>query len=133
MTVWGKVTANMRLKLLSAALAVFVWLFATGAREGEREFLLPIEFVNLPQGLKVAKPPLERVDVRVSGQRLLLLRLAPSRLAVRLDMAHLREGTVRFSGLERCVSVPNGVRIARINPSSLELRLVKTESTGDVR
>lgn len=133
MIVWEKFSANMRLKLLSVLLAVFVWFFATGQREWEREFLLPLELMNLPKGLKVARPFLENVDVMVSGQRLLLLRLAPSRLAVRLDMTGLREGTVSFSSLEKSLSIPDGVRITRINPSSLELRLVKTESTGDVR
>ena len=118
-------THNLGLKALSLFLAALLWLFVTAGQESELDLQVPVLFENLSPGLAVVSQPPSRLDVRVAGPKIVLMRLRTERLAVVLDLKNAGEGTTGFPGPEKAIRFPDGVRVTRVAPAVIELRLVR--------
>jgi YbbR domain-containing protein len=118
-------THNLGLKALSLFLAIVLWLFVVAGMEEEIGMSLPVVFVHLSPELAVVNRPTAKIDVRLSGPRILLLRLKAEQLPVLLDLQGVREGTTTFPAVEREVRLPAGVRVTRVIPAAIEVRLAK--------
>ncbi len=116
---------NIGLRIMALVLALLLWAYVTGGGETERVLTARVETMNLPAGLVVAGNPVERVELRLAGPRMLLAKIAADRLTIPLDLGGVREGSVTFAALETRLPMPAGVRITRIYPSTVELRLVR--------
>lgn len=127
MSVREMVTENPGLKVLSFLLAVLLWLSVTGATEGETAVTVPVRFRNLAPQLVVTTKVPSAIEVRVAGPKLRLLRLAGEHLTVTLDLQGAGEGDVTFADLERSVALPAGLRITRVYPATVELRLARAD------
>ena len=119
-------THNLGLKALSLFLAVVLWLFVAAGTESETGMSLPVVFAHLSPGLTVVNRPPARIDVRLSGPRILLMKLKADQLPVLLDLQGVREGTTVFPAVETAIRVPDGVRVIRVTPATIEVRLAKT-------
>ncbi len=117
---------TMFLRLLSLGVALLLWLFVTYGRDGTLVLQIAPELRQLPPGLAVIGEPPSPVALTVTGPRFQLRHLATAKLRIPLDLSGAREGRVAFPDLERLVRLPAGVRITRITPAALELRLEKT-------
>jgi hypothetical protein len=119
----GIIAANWQLKLLSLLFAAVLWLFVTLETGDEIEVPLRVKFVNTPAGLILldgtSKPP----SLRIAGPRTLLLRQRWQGVTVELDLAGVRTGKAKFSGLDRHVLLIPGVRPLRVSPAELEISL----------
>ncbi|MHC1697435.1 MAG: CdaR family protein [Geobacteraceae bacterium] len=124
MIFWRMLVNNLSLKLLALLLAVSLWLLATGAKDSERDFSIPLTLRNLPAGLAVADPLPETVEVTVSGPKIRLLGLRAEAMSLALDLRNLREGTVTFSGMEKRLRIPPGITVMRLYPSVIDVKLV---------
>lgn len=117
---------NTGLRIMALVLAFFLWAYVTGGGETERAFYARVETKDLPVGLVMTGRPVERVEVRLAGPRLLLAKIAAvNNLSIPLDLDGVREGSVSFAALEKRLPLPAGVRITRIYPSTVELRLAR--------
>ena len=116
---------NIGLRIMALVLALLLWAYVTGGGETERVLTARVETIHLPAGLVVAGNPVERVELRLAGPRMLLATIAADRLTIPLDLGGVREGSVTFAALETRLPMPAGVRITRIYPSTVELRLVR--------
>jgi len=120
------VTHNLGLKVLSLILAVMLWLFVVAEKESQTSLSVPVVFENLPPGLVIVGRPPDRIDVRVAGPRMLLLRLNGDRPMLHLDLKDAREGTIAFPAPESAISIREGVRVTRVTPAAIEVRLAKS-------
>jgi YbbR domain-containing protein len=110
---YGSLRANLGLGLLSVALAVSLWAFVTEEENPTRtDFFsgaVPVETVNLPEGLAVASLSEEAVSVRVSAPDSVWpdLTVSDFRAVADLSTAKARENTVtlRFQSKRRQVEV----------------------------
>jgi len=110
---FGSLRANLGLGLLSLALAVTLWAFVTEEENPTRtDFLsgsIPVETVNVPQGLAVAGLSDAAVSVRVSAPEDMWndLTIEDFRAVADLSTAKARENTVtlRFYSERRRVDV----------------------------
>lgn len=130
MIFWQGLVHNISLKLLALLLAVALWLLATGARDSERDFSIPLSLRNLPAGLAVAGPVPETVEVTVTGPKFRLLGLRAEAISLSLDLRNLREGTVTFSGMEKRLRIPPGITVMRLYPAVVDVTLVRTPRRG---
>jgi YbbR domain-containing protein len=121
-------THNLGLKALSLFLAMVLWLFVAAGMETEIGLSLPVVFAHLSPGLAVVNRPPARIDVRLAGPRIILLKLKAEPLPVLLDLQGVREGTTVFPALEMAIRVPEGVRVTRVTPAAIEVKLAKTGS-----
>lgn len=124
MSVRQKLLENIGLKGLALLLATILWLYVVSAQETEIELMAPVKVENLAPHLAIADGPSEMVDVRISGPRLFIMMVNPKRLVIPLDLRNVGAGTVLFSGLDKALKLPDGVRATRIHPSEIQLRIV---------
>jgi len=121
---------NLGLKTLSLFLAVVLWLSVAAGMKAEIGLSLPVVFVHLSPGLTVVDRPPALIDVRLSGPRILLMKLKAGQLPVLLDLQGVREGTTVFPAVEMAIRVPEGVRVTRVTPAAIEVKLAKAGSSG---
>lgn len=116
-------TENWTLKLISLVFAILLWMFIMGERRLEVGFRVPLELQNIPQGLMVANEVPSLVDVRISGPRTLLMKVSPNDISIVVDLTDLRPGLTTFKRLEERLNLPNGLRVTRLSPSFIDLKL----------
>lgn len=121
--VFKLVTENWTLKLISLIFALLLWMFIMGERRLEVGYLVPLELQNIPQNLMVANEVPSLVDVRVSGPRTLLMKVSPNDISIIVDLSDLKPGLTTFKRLEERLNLPNGLRVTRLSPSFIDLKL----------
>lgn len=131
--IWRKflswASGDTGLKLFSVLFAIGLWLFVNaGQKPTEKSLTVPVEVRNLPADLMTAGPGPGPVEVRVSGPPALLSTLDPEYLKVVLDLDGAHSGTSTFRLSAAFFNPPRGVRIIRISPSVINLKL---ETKGD--
>lgn len=119
---------NTGLMLLSLGLSIVLWLFVNYDRETETELNIPVRLTNVAAGLVVANQPPARLNVRVAGPKIQLMRMRPERLVVFLDLKNIREGAVTFTELDQAVPVRRELRVTRVYPSEVQVILKKVTS-----
>lgn len=131
---------NLGLKFLSTLVAALLWLVVAGERVVERVMRAPVEFQNLPAGLELVGNPPDTVDVRLRGSSGALSRMAAGDMAAVIDLATARPGRRLFHITQNQVSVPYGIEIVQVGPSTLTMefemaaiRTVKVEPDIDGR
>ena len=127
MSLKERLPANSGLMMLALSLAIVFWLFVHYHNESETELLVPVKLENLASGLVVANQPPARINVRIAGPRIQMLRMDPDQLVVSLDLQNVGEGVVAFPDIDKAVPVARDLRITRVYPSVVEIRLVRKE------
>lgn len=116
-------TKNWTLKLLSLSFALILWVFIMGERNIEMGYAVPLELQNRPADLVIANQVPSLIDVRISGPRTQLLKVSPNDIRITVDLSDLRAGLTSFKRLEERLDLPSGLRVTRVSPSFIELRL----------
>ncbi len=119
------VTDNIAAKILSLVIAAIFWVTVTIEKETVKSYSVPLRFANLPPGLIVDGTPPRTIDVTVTGPEILFLAHPVPWMPVTLNLLKTGKGTVDFPDLRGYIKVPQGVRVIRVFPSSLELKLVE--------
>jgi len=117
------ITKNPGLKAISLVLAIILWLFVTSETGGELSVATPLEFYELPGKLIVTSVSAEAINVRINGSRSQLERLASRDIRTRVDLSDAKQGANTFDILPRNVTVPQGLKISQISPSSIKVEL----------
>ena len=121
------VTQNLGLKVLSLIMAVVIWFFVDVGKEMEISVAVPVLFKNIPSGLVVAGAPPPPINVRLKGPKVALMKIRAERPTLLLDLKGAGEGITGFPGLESLIKLPEGVRVTRVTPAAMEVRLGKME------
>jgi len=121
------ITENWTLKLLSLVFALMLWFFIMGERRLEVNYRVPLELQNLPKELMVANEIPSMVDVRISGPRTLLLKVSPNDISITVDLTGLSPGLTSFRRLEERLNLPSGLRVTRLSPSFVDVRLERIQ------
>jgi hypothetical protein len=118
--------ANIELKLLALFMAAVLWYAATRHHEIEESLAVPVTLVNIPAFLTVAGAPPTELRIVVAGPEADLMLQDKGRLKSVLDLKGLGPGSVSFDS-QATVRLRSGLRIVRVQPSRIELRLVEKE------
>ncbi len=121
------ITENWALKLISLVFALMLWFFIMGERRLEVSYRVPLELQNLPRELMVANEIPSMVDVRISGPRTLLMKVSPNDISITVDLTGLRPGLTSFRRLEERLNLPSGLRVTRLSPSFIDVRLERIQ------
>jgi len=111
------------LKLVSLAFALVLWFFVMGESRMEVNYIVPLEYQNLPQGLMIANEVPTSVALRISGPRALQGNLRPGDIRLAVDLTGLSAGVTSFKRLEENLNIPSGLKITRISPSYVDVKL----------
>lgn len=114
---------NWILKLISLAFALVLWFFVMGESRTEVTHIVPLEYKNLPQGLMIASEVPTSVSIRISGPRSLQMNISPGDISLGVDLKDLSAGVTSFKRLEESLNIPSGLKITRISPSFVDVKL----------
>jgi YbbR domain-containing protein len=116
-------TANWALKLTSLALATLFWVSYTAEPNGEIGIAVQLEFRDIPRGLEISGDiPIQAV-IRLRGRSVLLRRLTSADVNLAIDLAHSTAGDTSIDIQPSDVSVPLGIRVVRITPHEVHVKL----------
>lgn len=118
-----KIFQNWLLKFISLAFAVVLWFFVMGESRMEVNHIVPLEYENLPKGLMIASEVPSSVAIRISGPRALQVNLSPGDISLAVDLTGLSAGVTSFKRLEENLNIPSGLKITRISPSYVDVKL----------
>lgn len=118
---------NWLLKLVSLAFAVVLWFFVMGESRMEVNHIIAMEYANLPKGLMIANEVPTSVAIRVSGPRALQANLSPDDIRFSVDLKGLTAGVTSFKRLEETLNIPSGLKITRISPSYVDVKLERVQ------
>lgn len=122
-----QLTENWLLKFLSLAFAIFLWFFIMGESQLEVGYTVPLELQGLPPELVIANQVPSLIDVRISGPRALLMKISPTDIAITVNLSDLKPGLTSFKRLEERLSLPSGLRVTRLSPSFIDIRLERRQ------
>jgi YbbR domain-containing protein len=111
------------LKLISLGFALILWFFVVSEEKSEIAISVPIEIVNVPSGLIIANDIPPALDVRLYGPRSLIRAMATQRLSKVINLDGASAGNITLHIVSDSLPVLGGVRVIRIQPSSVEIVL----------
>jgi len=115
---------NLTLKLLCLATAIFVWSLSSISRITNIELAIPLKLCNIPAGFIPSTPPPAAIDYTLSGPSVLIDGARRSNAAVILSLkGAARPGKTLFMNLESNLRLPEGIKVIRISPATLEIDL----------
>jgi YbbR domain-containing protein len=84
---------------------------------------LPLELHDLPADMELVSMSTERVNVRFTGPRRVVLRISQMGLTLPLDLTGAAEGETTFELYPSDIKAPEKVTVTRISPSSVSVEL----------
>jgi len=127
-------TYNLRLKLLSLALALCVWIISAVSQNTEVRLTLPVHLSNIPHGYAVKGTVPGTIDVTLSGPlySMTVAKRTNEALTLNLEGA-VKPGTTAFTHLESHLKLSQGITVTRVSPAALEIHLeTERSSQGDL-
>jgi YbbR domain-containing protein len=118
-------TRNPLLKIISLVLAIILWLFVRSEGSGELGLVVPLELYGLSSDLIVTNVTEEAINVRINGPRSQTERLSTKDIRVRINLSSAKFGANSFDILPDNLSIPQGLRVSQISPSSIKVKLDK--------
>jgi len=114
---------NWVLKLLSLSFAIFLWFFVVGEDKVDMTVNIPVEIVNMPEALIISNQFKKNLEVTVNGPRSLIRRISSQHISRTIDLSGAKSGTIIIKNTLDTISLPRGVRLLRIKPTDIILRL----------
>lgn len=128
----GAVSREILRGIFSLLLAFVLWYSVADEQESQIVASLPLELLNIPEGLEVVNQSLQEVDVRLRGPSDLLRDVPPLGVHARLDLAEEEPGERIWFLRTEDVEAPALIQVVRVDPTEVLLRLDRT-TTARVR
>lgn len=114
---------NTLIKVISLLFAVMLWFYVSSRGGAERNMVIPLELKNVPSSLVVVQDEIAYADVRIKGRESALRTATPGSIRVTLNLATARAGENVYSIDPAAVLGPKNIKITRINPQQVRIRL----------
>ena len=124
----GGYLSRQRLELGIAALAsvVFitgVWFIFARGLDTLITFETPVEYMNRDPAIEISDTSVNAVRLHLSGSDALIKSIRPEQVKVRLDLSRSVVGPNTFSIAQKNISLPPGVFLKKVEPSSVTVIL----------
>lgn len=114
-------TENIPLKTAALIIAVILWLFVTSKGQTEVSLEIPLEFVNIPQGLDIVRHDTRSVNIVIRGYERFIRNLKPGDIRLTIDLSKARKGEIQLPIREEDIRTPFTISIIKIDPSSVRV------------
>ncbi len=115
---------NWGIKLISLALAVSLWLFATSKGKMEVSLTVPLELQNIPAGMAVVGDVVRYLEVRIQGPERLMRDIGSGKKVVcLLDLGLTRTGDNRLRISPDDIRRPSGIAVTHLTPYEINVTL----------
>ena len=113
---------NLGLKLLSLALAGFLWIVVLGEQKVEVTLHVPLQLA-LPQDLFLANDPADALDIHLRGPKTLVTSLAPREVTLGELPVKWAEGENIIPIRPDLIRVPRGIQVVGVTPPRVRVVL----------
>ncbi|HPM41904.1 MAG TPA: CdaR family protein, partial [bacterium] len=115
--------------IVAAALAVGLWgIFAATSGVVQRDFLVPVEYSNIPAEMGIERVVPRELTVTLTGDERLFRIFSPEDIKATVDLSMAREGKQRISIRPGAIArVPRNFRINSIRPEEIDITLKRAE------
>jgi YbbR domain-containing protein len=114
---------NIRLKSFSFLIALVWWAVVHGEDARIKDFVVPIDYINLAQSLEQSGRIVDTVTVRLRAPEALLRNVTEDRLAVALDLGRVPLGEQHIPITGKMMRVPPGTEVVRVSPAVIPVRV----------
>jgi YbbR domain-containing protein len=119
---WSK---EWLLRFISLCLAILLWYFVGGEDAVDKTVMVPIEIINMPKDLIISNKFKKEIDVTVRGPRSLIFDMGKREITRQVDLSDATPGTRVITIDNKSIPVSRGIKVLRVQPSSLILSLDK--------
>lgn len=116
---------NLPLKLFSLLLAVLCWVVVRGEVEHVKDFVVPLDYIDLPGDLALSGTIVDTVDVRLRATEQLLKRITDDGMTAPIDLSNAPPGDQQIQLNESLFNLPGGAQVVRITPALIMLTVEK--------
>ena len=117
---------NLGLKAAAVALAMLIWVISFGLTgTSVLTLVVPVEFSNVPAGLKITNQSSTTLQVQLRGPAWLFESASLASLAARFDLRGSGEGSQSLTLQENSLDLPPGVQVERSSPGSISVELMR--------
>lgn len=113
---------NLGLKVAALGLGTLLWVTISG-QQVERRVSVQLQFRNVPASLELTGDTPPTVNVRLRGAAGQISALEPGQVVATLDLTDARPGPRVFPLTPEHVSVPLGVEVKAVEPSTVSVTL----------
>ena len=114
---------NLLLKIFSLLFAVALWVVVIGQKQAQIQLDIPLEVVNIPQGVVLVSDIPSSISVQVQGPGTLIRTLTGLGIRKSIDLEGMGIGRTTISIPPDDLPVPHGIEVIRVTPSTLDLKL----------
>ena len=119
---------NKWLKIFSLVLAILLFRFSNQPDSYVKIGGVPVEFQGIPPGMEIVNIDSPVVSVQVKGPQNMVTGLTSNQISVTANLSNKEQGE-RIAHLQtHNVKVPERIEVLNISPTTIRLRLEKTES-----
>ncbi len=119
---------NLPLKIFSLLLAIVAWIVVRGEVEHVKDYIVPIDYVNLSNDLEMSGAIPDTVDVRLRAAEQVLKRATEDGLTALIDLSNAPPGEQRIQLSEGLIDIPGGAQVVRISPALIPIRIERRET-----
>jgi diadenylate cyclase len=115
-------TENTREKVIALCLACILWVAFGYQRDiVRRDFIIPIEYKNIPQNWRIDEPQINEAKIIVQGPQQAFRLLNERSLALSLDLAAMTEKKREYVLTKEMVNAPSNLMITEISPAKIRV------------
>ncbi len=114
---------NAGTKVLALAIAFLLWSAYTSEPRVEVGLDVPVEFVQMADNVEIGPEAPTHVHVRLRGRSVVLRRLGPADVTVRVNLAGMDAGDMVYHPTADQLELPLGVELVSISPRELRIPL----------
>ena len=116
---------NLPLKIFSFLLAVLCWVVVRGEVERVKDFVIPLDYVNLPDHLEMSGTVVDTVSVRLRAAEAILRTITQDGMTAPIDLSNTPPGEQHIRLTEAIFNVPGGAQVVSIAPSLIPINVEK--------
>ncbi len=116
---------NLPLKIFSLLLAILAWIVVRGEVEHVKDYVVPLDYVNLPDDLEMSGAVPDTVEVRLRAAEQVLKRATENGVTALIDLSNAPPGEQRIQLTESLLDMPAGAQVVRISPALIPIRIEK--------
>jgi diadenylate cyclase len=122
-SLFGRVTRRFWEKGAAVILACVLWLlFGYPRGSVSRDFVVPIEYRNLPSEWTLEEPRVTVGEVLLTGPEQAFRLLDPNTLAISVDLSNVQEGKQSIPLTSEMVQMPSNLSLEAIKPKTIQIR-----------
>ncbi len=114
---------NLGLKIFSLLVAMGIWFFVVIANKPELNFVVPLNFKNIPEDMQLVGGENYELEIRVKGDQIALGSLSSRQIDATLDLEYASPGETVYEIAPWHITLPPGLQVTRIVPQKVKFKL----------